>query len=305
MNYLEINSERQFKDATGFSKSDFQSLLKDYEQTFLEEYQQTYEEYIEENVFFAPKLRTLGECLFFVLFQNKNGLIWGSLGLVFGMAGSTARDKFKIFSDLLEMALEKKVMPRRSFGDGDDFKEHVKGANEIIFDGFENLTERPKGHENQKVKYSGKKSTHTDIALLASDKKTWIYYVSHLYNGSNVDVGILKKEFPPGNGWFSGLKILFDLGFVGVEKLYEFGELVIGERKKRKSKKNPNPELSEKQKENNREISRERIFVEHAIGRLKKFRILKNRCRMKCQKLKNKIIGICAGLANYQLVLKH
>ena len=57
---------------------------------------------------FCPKLKTLGDNLFFVLFQNKNGLIWGSLGLVFGMAGSTARDRFKIFSDLLEITLEKK-----------------------------------------------------------------------------------------------------------------------------------------------------------------------------------------------------
>ena len=41
MNYLEINSERQFKDATGFSKNDFQYLLADFENTFLEEYGQT------------------------------------------------------------------------------------------------------------------------------------------------------------------------------------------------------------------------------------------------------------------------
>ncbi len=108
MNYLDINSDRQFRDATGFDKSGFRSLLTDYENTFLEEYGHTYEEYIEENVVFAPKLRTLGDSLFFVLFQNKNGLIWGSLGLVFGMAGSTARDRFKIFSDLLEVTLEKK-----------------------------------------------------------------------------------------------------------------------------------------------------------------------------------------------------
>jgi DDE superfamily endonuclease len=196
-------------------------------------------------------------------------------------------------------------MPVRKFDSVDGFKEQVSGAEEVIFDGFENLTERPKGHDNQKVKYSGKKSTHTDIALLASDKKTWIYYVSHLYDGSNVDMGILKKEFPPGEDWFSGLKVLFDLGFIGVEKLYEFGELVIGEKKKRRSKNNPSPRLSDEQKEKNKKISRERIFVEHAIGRLKKFRILKNRCRMKCQNLKNQIIGICAGLANYQLTLKH
>lgn len=108
MNYLEMNSDRQFRDASGFGKNDFQSLLIDFENTFKEEYGQSYEEYIEENVMSPPKLRTLGECLFFVLFQNKNGLIWGSLGSVFGMAGSTAHDKFKIFSDILEMALEKK-----------------------------------------------------------------------------------------------------------------------------------------------------------------------------------------------------
>src|SRR5690606_15327047 len=178
-------------------------------------------------------------------------------------------------------------------------------AEEIIFDGFENLTERPKGYENQKVKYSGKRSTHTDMALLLSDKMKKIYYVSRLYDGSNVDMGILKKEFLPGEGWFKKFKVLFDLGFVGVEKLYDFKELVIGEKKNRKSKNNPSPKLSDEQKEKNLKVSRERIFVEHAIGRLKKFRILKNRCRLKCPKLKNQIIGICAGLSNYQLSLKY
>jgi hypothetical protein len=115
MNYLEINSERQFKDATGFSKNDFHMLLYDFESTFLEEYGQTYEEYIEENVVNAPILKTLGESLFFVLFQNKNGLIWGSLGLVFGMAASTAQEKFLVFSDLLELTLEKKSTAQKKF----------------------------------------------------------------------------------------------------------------------------------------------------------------------------------------------
>ena len=108
MDYKEINSERQFKDATGFAKSEFNSLLSDFEKTFLDEYGITYENYIEENVINPPRLATLGDCLFFVLFQNKNGLLNGTLGLVFGMSGSTAHDKFKIFSDLLEMNLEKK-----------------------------------------------------------------------------------------------------------------------------------------------------------------------------------------------------
>ena len=305
MNYLEIKSERQFKDATGFGKNDFNTLLSDFENTFSEEYGQSYEEYIEENVVNPPKLKTLGEALFFILFQKKNGLLWGTLGLVFGMAGSTAHDKFKVFSDLLELTLEKKkMMPKRKFENVEEFESHVKGAKELIFDGFENEAERPQDYENQKVKFSGKLGTHSDIALLLSDKKKWIYYVSMLYDGSNVDIGILKKEFLPGLYWFIKFKVLFDLGFQGVDKLYKFKELIIGEKKKRKSKKNPSPKLTEEQKEWNKKVSRERIFVEHAIGRLKKFRILKNRCRLKCDKLKNQIIGICAGLANYQLAIK-
>jgi hypothetical protein len=192
-------------------------------------------------------------------------------------------------------------MPKREFSSSQEFDAYLEDVDQIIIDGFENLTERPEGYENQKVKYSGKKASHTDIALLLCDKERYIYYVSQLYAGSNVDVGILKSEFTPGGGWFKKRKVLFDLGFVGVGKHYEFGELVIGEKKPRKSKENPCPELTSEQKENNKAVSRKRIFVEHAIGRMKKYRILKNRCRLKCDKLKNQIIGLCAGLANYQL----
>jgi len=303
MDYQNINTERQFKDATGYGKSDFKSLLDDYENAYLEEHGQTYESYIEESVIELPKLKSLGDALFFVLFQLKNDLIWGSLGCIFGMAVSSAHDNFVYFSDLLELTLKKKALPKRRFESVKEFESYVASAKELIFDGTENLTERPQGYDNQKDKYSGKKHSHTDIALVLSDKATKIYYVSKLYNGSQVDMGLLKKEFPPGLGWFKNFKLLVDLGFIGIDKLYKIKTLVIGEKRPRKSKANPKRELSKEQKDRNTEVSRERIFVEHAIGRMKKYRILKNRCRLKCQELKNRIIGICAGLSNYQLAL--
>lgn len=196
-------------------------------------------------------------------------------------------------------------MPKRKFHSVKGFNHHVKDAKELIFDGTENPTDRPQNADNQKSKFSGKKGTHTDIMLLLSDKRSWIYYVSEIYDGSNVDMGILKKEFPPGKNWFKKHKVLFDLGFVGVEKYYAIKELVIGKKKPYKTKKNPDAKLSEDQKQKNTKISRERIYVEHAIGRMKKFRILKNRCRLKCNVIKNRIIGICAGLSNYELSIKH
>lgn len=195
-------------------------------------------------------------------------------------------------------------MPKREFSDKEEFESHVESADELIFDGTENLAQRPQDNEEQRDKYSGKKGTHTDVTLVLSDKATRIYYVSNYYDGKNVDMGILKEEFPVGEDWFSKFKVLFDLGFVGVEKLYKFKELIIGEKKPRKSKSNPDPQLSDEQKSRNRAVSRERIFVEHAIGKMKRYRILKNRCRLKCQKLKNRILGIAAALWNYQLDLK-
>ena len=195
-------------------------------------------------------------------------------------------------------------MPKRYFESLEEFEEYFRDVNEIIIDGTEMATERPKDPDNQRGKYSGKKSTHTDLALVISDRGLWIYYVSMLYFGKNVDFGVLKKEFPPGEGWFRKKRVLVDLGFIGIAKLYDILELVIGVKRKKKSKSNPKPKLTEEQKEHNRTVSRERIYVEHAIGRIKIFRILKNRCRLKSEMWKNRILGICAGLWNYKLLLK-
>lgn len=108
MNYRHINTERQFKDTTSYSKSAFLELLSDYEATYVELYGQSYEEYIAENVMEEPKIEHLDDALFFVLFQMKNDLIFGSLGAVFGMCGSSAHNNFKFFSKLLEQTLLKK-----------------------------------------------------------------------------------------------------------------------------------------------------------------------------------------------------
>ncbi|MEZ4888023.1 MAG: hypothetical protein R3E32_25070 [Chitinophagales bacterium] len=115
MNYRQITTERQFKDATGKSKEEFYQLLSDYEAEFYSKYNQSYEDYVEENVTEPPKFKGLDDSLFFVLFQIKNDLIWGSLGCVFNMAGSTAHDNFDRFSRLLELTLEKKSHAQAKF----------------------------------------------------------------------------------------------------------------------------------------------------------------------------------------------
>ena len=116
MNYRDITTDRQFRDTTSYSKSNFLALLSDYELTYQELNGCTYEDYIEENVMETPKLKTLGDALFFVLFQMKNDLVpiaigIGSLGAVFGMSGASASNNFKYFTKLLEETLRKKSTP--------------------------------------------------------------------------------------------------------------------------------------------------------------------------------------------------
>ena len=195
-------------------------------------------------------------------------------------------------------------MPKRKFGSEEEFKAHVKEADELIFDGTEHECERPYGHDNQKVKYSGKQKDHTDLALVLTDKSTWIYYVSEWYDGSNVDYAVFKNEFPFEKDWFVDHRLIIDLGFTGIKKLYRAAQVMIGFKRPRKTKQNPEPELTEEQKKWNKEVSKNRIYVEHAIGKIKRFRILKNRCRLKRIDIKNRVLGVCAGMWNLKILLK-
>ena len=108
MNYRKITTDRKFKDATGHNKSSFLKLLSDYEATYIARHGETYETYIAENVTEVPHFKTLGDALFFVLFQLKNDLIMGSLSCVFNMSLSSASNNFNKFLHLLEITLEKK-----------------------------------------------------------------------------------------------------------------------------------------------------------------------------------------------------
>jgi hypothetical protein len=119
-----------------------------------------------------------------------------------------------------------------------------------------------------------------------------------------VDYGIFKQEFPSEKPWFKNKKVKLDLGFTGIKNDYVIEEVMIGHKKSKRSKNNPDPKLTEEQKKWNKQVSKERIYVEHAIGGMKIFRILKNENRLKSIDLKNKIVGLAAGLWNFRVRLR-
>jgi len=120
-------------------------------------------------------------------------------------------------------------------------------------------------------------------------------YVSNCWVGNTPNYGIFKEEFPPDQNWVKDHRVRVDLGFLGIEKGYAFKELLIPNKKKK------NQELSAEQKGKNKLLASERIYVEHAIGGMKRYRILSECLRVHDIELYDVILGVCAGLWNFYL----
>ena len=134
----------------------------------------------------------------------------------------------------------------------------------VVIDTFEQRTHRPK--RRQRAYYSGKKKAHTLKSQVAVDEVTGgIVDVSDAAPGPWADIKVLKKSrllkrLPKGVGGIG------DLAYVGIADLHP-GGLGAAPRKKPRGKDRP-PE----DRTYNRAFSRRRIVVEHAIGRLRRFR---------------------------------
>jgi len=160
----------------------------------------------------------------------------------------------------------------------------------VIIDSFEQRTQRPK--RRQRAYYSGKKKAHTLKSQVAVDEHSGrLVDVSDSVPGRWADIKLLRrsrlmKRLPSGVGG------LGDLGYTGIRDVHPSGACP-----RRKPRGKPRPAEDVKY---NRAFSRRRIVVEHAIGRLRRFRAVTdvNRHRRKGHAMRVRAI---AGLVNRML----
>ena len=88
---------------------------------------------------------------------------------------------------------------------------------------------------------------------------------------------------------------MFDLGFLGVEKDFPEQKSLLP------FKKEKDHELTEVQKEYNKNHSAKRIVIEHAICRIKKYRIINDVFRNRLRKY-DRVSDIVSGLVNYRIM---
>jgi hypothetical protein len=162
----------------------------------------------------------------------------------------------------------------------------------VVIDSFEQRTHRPK--RRQRAYYSGKKKAHTLKSQVGVDEASGRFVdVPDTVPGPWADIKPLKTSrlltrLPAGVGGIG------DLAYVGIAELHPEG-LGAAPRRKPRGKDRP-PE----DRAYNRAFSRRRIVVEHAIGRLRRFRSLShvNRHRRKGHAARVRAV---AGLVNRML----
>jgi DDE superfamily endonuclease len=128
-----------------------------------------------------------------------------------------------------------------------------------------------------------------------------LIFLGRTFSGHHHASLMLQQALPPELDWFTDLHVRVDLGYLGIKSDYRGEQIAIPTRKPRKSQKNPNPPLSDEQKAANTVLSRVRIFIEHAIGGMKRSNILVHTFRNRIEHFEDDVIGICAGLWNLAL----
>ena len=157
---------------------------------------------------------------------------------------------------------------------------------QLIVDSAEQPTARPVDYESQKTYYSGKKKMHTlknQFIILPQGQDIVDVTVGEVGKTSDI------KLFRSSRNKFEELQ-----KFLG-DKAYKGEAAITTPHKKPKL-----GEITEFQKQENKELSSSRIGVEHLIGRVKIFRRASERFRLARPRYKKVILVIC-GLVRLRI----
>jgi hypothetical protein len=122
------------------------------------------------------------------------------------------------------------------------------------------------------------------------DKKKRTVICTAFANGKRHDFRLFKESKKKKK---KKIQVDTDTGYQGIKKFHKNSVLP-----KKRTRKNP---LTAEEKKLNREISSERVFNEHAIGFIKRFKILSERYRNRRKRFGLRF-NLIAGICNFELL---
>lgn len=305
LSYAKIKDKpRIFKSFTGLRLQAFAKLLP--------AFSQAYEQDLEQRDAGRPTPRqrrrgggrksallTIEDKLVFILFYFKLYPIQEVMGYFFGFGQPQANEWIHRLTPVLNAALGyEKQFPARKAADMEQVLAECPGL-EFIIDGTERPIQRPKEQPRQRQSsassvepyYSGKKKRHTVKNIVITDKHTKkVKALGLTQPGKKHDKAAADEE---GYRFPKGSKLWEDTGFQG----YKPEETTTYQPKKKPRRR----DLTPAEKERNKAISRERIGVEHSIGGVKVYHIVRDAYRNHRQKFEDLIMETACGLHNLRL----
>ena len=228
--------------------------------------------------------------LLFILIYLQQNPTQAYHGLMFSMSQGKVSQWVKLLLPLLEKSLHRlKMLPERT---ADQLYLSLKVLAEyfILLDGTERAIPRSVDYERQRFYYSGKKGEHTVKNNLIINKEQRVLYLSATVEGSMHDKALadeMELFFPP-----EGV-LMQDLGFLGYSP--DKVKVVMPEKKPK------NQQLSSEDKAFNQLVSSMRVTVEHAIGGIKRLRIVQEKIRLRIENIHDRVMLIACGLHNLRI----
>lgn len=294
MSYQEIrNKPRILQSLTGLNADEFAILLVSFERAWDAFVQATFQREGRKRAYGGgrkARLACLEDKLLFILVYFRLYPTQEVQGFLFGIGQAQANEWVHRLSGVLSQALGyEKQLPEREPAKLEAVLEACPSL-EFMIDGTERRINRPQDRQERKTYYSGKKKAHTVKNNVISERGGQVLFLSDTYEGKKHDKKIADEEgyrFPDGSTLWQ------DTGFQGFAPT----GVTIQQPKKKPRK----AELSDEEKERNRQISRVRIEVEHHIGGIKRCQIVVQKFRNWMDHYIDDVMETACGLHNFRL----
>lgn len=248
------------------------------------------------------ELGSFANMLLVTIIYLRTNIGYEFIGFLFDVEQTTIKRTVKRVLPLLtDRFIPKTAITKRQrrTNDLDEILEEYPELEEVIFDGTELTSKRPR--QRQKQSYSGKKKRHTKKFQVARDAKTkLIVGVSKPKKGKIHD----KKQLEQTN-WDKKLpdkvKRRGDSGYQGMDKDKDGNQRdnwIVPYKNTKLHK------LDKKQKRENKKYSKQRIGVEHSIREMKIFRRIAETVSIKSDDFLYSVILATANLANYKILMR-
>jgi DDE superfamily endonuclease/Helix-turn-helix of DDE superfamily endonuclease len=297
-----FQNERRFRALTGLDLATFTAFLPAFTaamERYLTRY--TLDGYVRESdraiTYANSPLPSPEDRLVFILIYLKQNPLQEAHGQLFAMTQSNVSKWVRLLLEILGRALvDQQVIPARTTAElaaqlqADTTPSDPEAPPFFCHDGTERPIARPNDDEEQEIYYSGKKKDHTIKNVIIIDATGAIRFLSATYAGRVHDKHIADEsnyQLPEGS------VLAQDSGFQGL--------ILPGVTILQPKKKPPKGTLTDTEKEDNRWISHIRILIEHSIGGVKVYRIVRDVIRHWDSEIRDQVMEICCGLYNLRL----